>query len=195
MLEEDRLQSAYLDTFRPPRLRIGREIDPQALQQRDVIVLDRRDGLAVRQYFRSEALQRRVSQLAGVRALSPLFAHEREEHADADEEDFENDLQEPLRPVSSSVAPETDRRAQHRTPPIRRPIPAHIYAAPERHPTEDRPEGRRPAQVSPARGQEAAAVSMRQSVNHVIDAELVRLIRCVERKQALAGPLPILGRA
>src|SRR6185436_12333963 len=37
----------------------------------------------------------------------------------------------------------------------------------------------------------AAATLMRQAVNHVVDAELVSLVRCVEWKEALAGPFPV----
>src|SRR5687768_2182436 len=42
----------------------------------------------------------------------------------------------------------------------------------------------------------AAAIalsSMRDPVDHVIDAQLVRLVRGVEREHALSGPFPVLG--
>jgi len=74
------------------------QIRVEFMQQRDVVVFDLGNRFAVRYNFRPKTLQRLFRQLAMMSRLAPLLAHQSEKGPDADEGDFQQQLQD-VRPV------------------------------------------------------------------------------------------------
>src|SRR4249920_1309018 len=76
------------------RLVVLREVRLKHLQERGMVVLDRLNRLAVLLHLRAEVPQRGFGQLMVPPVLAPLLASEPKEDTDADQEDFETNLDE-----------------------------------------------------------------------------------------------------